>query len=608
MTRAMTRMGLVLAALMSFVLPAAAQDIVVTQGNVEVFDNGTFDFGELRPGGLTSKTFTIRNESPFRIDLGGTVTGAGWVGAINKTTLRAGQKARLVITVDRATSGQKSAQVSITDSNIGGEIFAFRVIATVEQSAPEIRLTNGRSVVEDNGFVSFGRIAESGSTRRVFTLRNIGTSDLNLSNFSLTGAGFELIRSPSNSLRPGKTTRFAIQMDGGNPGSRAGVVSFGTNIQGDPEFRFELGGTVGAALPDLQISQSGVLIEDGDSIQYEETVTGAALPKRFRIRNNGDGALSIMSLTSSDPQFVVDGLTTMTIPGGLAADFFLVFRPSVEGTSTGTFTIQTNDPMNPSLAVNVSGVGGPPPEIRFFIEDVEAQSGDTALFQTNTGVTEVVEYQCEIQNIGDGDLSVNLVAIDDIGGVGDPNFRLRFPVPPFVLPTGGSEIFVVQFGPPSNLVESVNYGAELAIINSDPDESAFQINIVVTVNSPPPEMRSAGRSASSFFVVDSDGAQVGPGDSFDFGTTAGDHAIVRSFTVHNTTGATLRGGKVNVSGVGFSVLSQPRSTLAHGESTTFDIAFDTRRVGRFAAAVTLDYRGAEAGEPFVFAVSGESAR
>lgn len=607
MTRAMTRLGIVLAALLGWVLPVAAQDIVVTQGSVEIFDNGMFDFGELRPGGLTSKTFTIRNESPFRIDLGGSVTGAGWTGAYNRTVLRAGQRARLVITLDRASSGDKSAIVSITDSNVGGEIFAFTVKAKVLETAPAIRLTQGRTLLHDNDFVSFGRIPEEGSSTRVFNLRNTGTATLNLGNFLVSGNGFQLVRSPSGSLKPGATTRFTVRMNGGNAGARAGTLSFQPNIPADPQFLIELGGTVGEALPAVQLSQSGVLLQTGDTFSFEETVTGATLPKRFRIRNNGGGPLSLTSIETSDPQFIVDGLTTTSVGAGQATDFFLVYRPTAEGDTVGTLNVNTNDPIRPALAVNLTGVAGPPPEIRVYADGVEFESGSTVILpETDTDEAMEIITPFEIQNIGEGPLSVTFVSIgDEGGGAGNPKFFLNSGGQPTELPQGGSTTFTIGFGPPKDLAVAV-YSARLVILNSDPDESDFSARIIQEVLMP--AMGPGLRSSGSFVLTDAAGDQVHEGGSVDFGAGAGDHAVVRSFTITNTTGAPLRSGKASVAGVGFSVASQPRASLEPGESTTFEVAFDASSPGRYAAAVTVAYSGARAGQPFVFAVAAESAR
>jgi len=607
MKRAITRLWLVLAAVLGVVAPAMAQDIVVTQGKVEIFDNGMFDFGELRPGGFTSKTFVVRNESPFRIDLGGTVTGAGWTGALNRTTIRAGQRARLVITVDRATSGDKSAVVSITDSNVGGEIFAFSVKAKVLTTEPSIRLTQGRTLLENDGFVSFGRIPEEGATTRVFNLRNIGTANLNLSNFSVTGTGFELVRAPgSNSLKPGATTRFSVRMNGGNPGSRAGAINFQSNAPSDPQFLVELGGTVGEAVPSVQLSQSGVLIKSGDSFHFEETVAGSTLPRRFRIRNNGEGALNLMSVGTSDPQFMIDGLTTTSVGGGQAADFFVVYRPTAEGLTTGTLNIVTNDPLNPSLSVNLSGTAGPPPELRVTLGIAEIQNGASLVLDPTTSAEDMTIFRTfQVANTGEGLLSISFIGVANEGMIGgDLRFRLQSSSDPLELGTGQSTNVLVAFGPPSELPER-RYTGSLTLINTDPDESTYTIQLIQDVLTP---IEPRGRPAAPMQLLASDGERIGSGDSVDFGASAGDHALIRSFTVTNTTGATLRSGKVSVAGVGFSVVSEPATSLAPGESTSFEIAFDAAGPGRFAAAVTVSYSGDGAQEPLIFAVTAESAR
>ncbi|HOX83303.1 MAG TPA: T9SS type A sorting domain-containing protein [Chryseolinea sp.] len=74
----------------------------------------------------------------------------------------------------------------------------------------------------------------------------------------------------------------------------------------------------------------------------------------FNFNNVGDEPL-VFTISTSNPDFVCE-YGTYTLPG-VDNEFYMVFRPSRTGLSTGVITITTNDPNHEEITFNVKGYG-----------------------------------------------------------------------------------------------------------------------------------------------------------------------------------------------------------------------------------------------------------
>ncbi|HBS28550.1 MAG TPA: hypothetical protein DEB06_03645 [Phycisphaerales bacterium] len=623
MTRTLTRLGLVLIALLGIALPASAQDVRVTQGRVEVFDNGMFDFGqELRPGGISSRTFLVRNTSPFRIDLGGSVTGQGWTGAFNRTILRPGQRARLVITLDRSNPGEFPGQVSITDTNIGAEIFAFALKARVLEAAPGIRVTVERAAVVDDGFLSFGRVGLGQSATRSLVIRNSGTAPLVISPVSITGSDFEVVRQPNAQIPVGGSAKFTLRMDGSDSGAKAGVASFTTNIPGNPAFSFDLGGTVGDSLPMLQLSQGGTLIATGATLDFGATVIGSSVAETFRIRNNGAGPLEVSTVVSSDPSFEVQSQPASPIAPGAAAEFFLVFRPLSSGPQ-GSVSFTTNDPASPAFSFNLTGTGSPAPEIvvEYLVPGAMAfqpleRFGLVGVGSVPANMLMNLSTAIRVTNTGVGDLTLAQPSITtNIAPDGTTPFTISSPIPGsgLLLETGDSTTFQVLFIP--NGLPQQGFFSTVRLNNSDPDEAPFFFSIGAAITEAETgeggEMPGGGGRPAPrplLVVTDDAGRALDSGQPASFGAVPLGGEARRVFTLRNEGDAPLSLGALGTVVRGFIIVSSPAGAIPPGGEGSIEVLFSPNRTGQFASALTVPSNAGDEGRPFVIVLVGEGTQ
>jgi hypothetical protein len=124
--------------------------------------------------------------------------------------------------------------------------------------------------------------------------------------------------------------------------------------------------TTNAPLPvsNVQLSGTGVVPViniSGGPFTFDPVLVGQAAPShQVFIGNTGGAPLQIdlahTTITGADFSFNLPNCTA-PIPNGSFCILTLNFTPQAAGTRTGTLTIASNDPVNPQVALNLSGVG-----------------------------------------------------------------------------------------------------------------------------------------------------------------------------------------------------------------------------------------------------------
>ena len=123
-------------------------------------------------------------------------------------------------------------------------------IEKVSDLAPgaEIAVTvDGTDVTDGSGSVNFGSVGAGGSAQKLFTVTNLGSSNLTLSNLAAS-TGFSIVNNfASTTVAAGASTTFLIGMTTNTVGTFTGTLSFSNNDTDENPFNFSLTGTVTAA-------------------------------------------------------------------------------------------------------------------------------------------------------------------------------------------------------------------------------------------------------------------------------------------------------------------------------------------------------------------------
>jgi hypothetical protein len=109
---------------------------------------------------------------------------------------------------------------------------------------PEIQVLDGASDIPDGtGSVNFGTTRVGMPINKVFTVSNIGTGNLTLTEPIAVPAGFSVANSFGNTtLAPSSSTTFAVRLDAVAAGTYNGTLQFANNDGDESPFNFTISG------------------------------------------------------------------------------------------------------------------------------------------------------------------------------------------------------------------------------------------------------------------------------------------------------------------------------------------------------------------------------
>jgi uncharacterized membrane protein/uncharacterized protein (DUF2141 family) len=133
-----------------------------------------------------------------------------------------------------------------------------------------------------------------------------------------------------------------------------------------------------------------------DSLAFADTYINESEEGIITISNTGDGILNITDVTSGNAVFVPNVSLPIAINGGDSIHLPVTFTPDSEAFFSDSLTIISDDPVNSTLKIGLSGNGILPPAIDFSVLsfDENLVTGNTlerTLTITNTGDTDL-EY------------------------------------------------------------------------------------------------------------------------------------------------------------------------------------------------------------------------
>ena len=312
---------------------------------------------------------------------------------------------------------------------------------------------------------------------------------------------------------------------------------------------------VSAAEPNSSYLRDGALVVSTTNLNFGTAVIGTSKQMTDSVTNTSRRSVTISSVTSSDPQFVVSGLgLPLTLASRQSATFTVTFTPQVAGTSAARLSITSA--RYGALGVAVSGQAVTPgaltltpPSLSFGSVGV-GQSAAKTVTLTNSGGSSVTVSQASVSN-----------AAFTISG-------LSLPV---TLAAKQTATFSVTFAPKSS--GSVNGSV---MVNGD---ASLSMGAVSGGSSSP---STAPITAS--LPVAGDGTTAGQlglaPAAVAFGSVLVGSTQSQSVTLTNSGGssATISQATATGAGVRVSGLTLPL-TLASGQSSTFQVTFAPTSAG-----------------------------
>ena len=209
----------------------------------------------------------------------------------------------------------------------------------------------------------FGVVEQSASPSQPLLVSHAGPGSLSVGFFQLDAAGFVVSLSSDLSDPIDPTDRFDIAANGeqtffvgfdattaGNfEGSYEGTLFIITNDPNSQQLEVELKAVIEQGVPAPSVEVQAVLAFGAVSV-------GGSSPKALKISNTGGEPLSATLAVSGDPVFVL-GATSVQIQPGDFADVEITFAADDNVFYNGILTITSDDPINPSVQVELKGLG-----------------------------------------------------------------------------------------------------------------------------------------------------------------------------------------------------------------------------------------------------------
>lgn len=501
---------------------------------------------------------------------------------------------------------------------IGAQELELKGIASQEIKSGDLK------PVEKNG-TDFGIVQVGQKKTEFFTIRNSGGQGLKLDTpQAIDGDSndFEIVFESGEAIEevlPGGTVRFAITF---RPLQRN--ESIATIAIGDPGlFTFAVGGEGRGG---AQIAVSGAPSSQADFISitngqspteengtlFPPVVIGSRLFHIFQIRSIGDLPLT------QNVEFAGEGFTFINRnfdpEPGLIAEFGIRFEPENGGEHTGTVTITTNDPNNPSFIFTVAGFGNDSPGFSIegsgssnFFRDIDNESspiiinGTIFATQPDEPLTNVFKISNNRLNGEDGLGLIYSAEIDQpffeiLGLEGqllesddDDEFEIRY--------IGGqdgpvSAVITFTTNDPDNetfslIIETQEPFADLSLTGVPPGLSRFDNSLPILAGSTTPE--------------EANGTDLGQ-------VILGSGETRFSITMENSGTIPLEVTNVEVmpgvSSDAFRVIPRPLSISA-GFSRNFDLFFEPENLGINTAVIRITSNSATT-PVFTFTVQAEA--
>lgn len=186
--------------------------------------------------------------------------------------------------------------------------------------------------------INFGNVEVGTSKKDSVYVKNIGTSNFNISSVTSDNALFTV--DPTSAVVPvGDSVKFRITFSPSVLGSQSGTITFIHTGGGSPHL-LSVTGTGVVAAPVFSVSPS--------NLNFGTIAVGYAKTDSIKVKNLGGSNLVISSIQSFSADFTVLPLAPQSIVPGDSMIFYVTFNPTSQGTQTGDLSFYDNSPTSPN--------------------------------------------------------------------------------------------------------------------------------------------------------------------------------------------------------------------------------------------------------------------
>jgi hypothetical protein len=320
---------------------------------------------------------------------------------------------------------------------------------------------------------------------------------------------------------------------------------------------------VSAAEPNSSYLRDGVLVVSSTNLSFGTAVIGSSKQMTDSVTNTSRRSVTISSVTSSDPQFVVSGLTLpLTLAPRQSATFTVTFSPQVAGTPSGRLYITTG---RYDSLVALSGKAVPQGTLML---------SPSSLSFGNVGVGQSTAKTVTLTNSGGSGVTVTQASVSNAA------FTISGLSLPVTLAANQAASFSVTFAPKLS-------GAVSGSITVNGNASLIMGAVAGASSSPSTAPITASLPVAGDGTTIAGQLGVAPA-AVAFGSVLVGSTQSQSVTLTNSGGssATISQATATGAGVRISGLTLPL-TLASGQSSTFQVTFAPTSAGSVTGSLAI---------------------
>ena len=324
-----------------------------------------YDFGKVQVCHTVEWSFVMKNATSATADFDYSfATSLPFAVLPTSGTLGIGSEATVTVTFHPTAVGATDGTLVLSSSNpefTGDVVFdlsGYGVAPDIDTDT-EVEFPDTPVRGHSDYSLEIANVATSATTGIVLTITNISSG----------ATDFTIVGPTSATIATGETKTFTIRFAPSTVGTISGVVTVYSDDPDTPQWNIDVWG-VGIKSPQVHFPNLEVSTDFG-TLRVGEVTTGT-----LEIANTGDANLEIgnIAITDNNESFSLEFATkgTMT-PAGIATQWTIEpgnalyvdisFHPVAIGATTGTLTIESNDPADPVYDVTLSGVGEAAPNV-----------------------------------------------------------------------------------------------------------------------------------------------------------------------------------------------------------------------------------------------------
>jgi hypothetical protein len=318
---------------------------------------GTIVFGDVEVGTTVTTKLAVQNVGTAALNISGlSLAGTNGDFALVSSApivINPGHQAWVEVSYSPSATGAGSETLTIVSDDPDESPLLVPVSGNgvAPAASPDIHLPSTS--------VAYGDVIVGKSKTATVAIQNMGTGDLNVTNLTVSGAGFALAAGSPTSFTVGSYREFKVDVvfSPGATGPASGSLVIDSNDTDEASLSVSLSGNGVAGVADINLPVT--------SYDFGDVVTDTTSSGYIAIQNPGTADLTVTGLTLSGSPFftLVNAPTTpFVVKSGYQVTIRVDYHPTAEGPATGTLTITSDDPdiAEQSLTVDLLGNGVAP--------------------------------------------------------------------------------------------------------------------------------------------------------------------------------------------------------------------------------------------------------